>query len=60
MSTLYIPTEAELDLLDTARRALGDNLFEFLLSGLGEPHQPPPTLHRHEHQGARAGSDLPS
>jgi hypothetical protein len=40
MSTPYIPTEAEHDLLDTARRVLGDNLFEFLLSGLGEPHYP--------------------
>lgn len=40
MSTPYIPTEAEHDLLDTARRVLGGNLFEFLLSGLGEPHHP--------------------
>jgi hypothetical protein len=40
MSTPYIPTEAEHDLLDTARRVLGDNLFEFLLSGLGESHHP--------------------
>lgn len=40
MSTPYISTEAEHDLLDTARRVLGDNLFEFLLSGLGEPHYP--------------------
>src|SRR5215216_2370063 len=38
MSTPYIPTEAEHDLLDTARRVLCGNLFEFLLSGLGEPH----------------------
>jgi hypothetical protein len=38
MSTPYIPTEAEHDLLDTARRVLGGNLFGFLLSGLGEPH----------------------
>jgi hypothetical protein len=40
MSTSYIPTEAEHDLLDTARRVLGVNLSEFLLCGLGEPHQP--------------------
>jgi hypothetical protein len=40
MSTPYIPTEAEHDLLDTARRVLGVNLSEFLLCGLGEPHQP--------------------
>lgn len=40
MSTSYIPNEAERDLFDTARRVLGDNLFEFLLSGLGEPHHP--------------------
>lgn len=40
MSTPYIQTEAENDLLDTARRVLGGNLFEFLLSGLGEPHHP--------------------
>jgi hypothetical protein len=39
MSTPYAPTEAEHDLLDTARRVLGVNLSEFLLSGLGEPHQ---------------------
>lgn len=38
MSTPYVPTEAEHDLLNTARRVLGSNLFEFLLSGLGEPH----------------------
>lgn len=38
MSTPYFPTEAERDLLDTARRVLGVNLLEFLLSGLGEPH----------------------
>lgn len=38
MNSLYIPTEAENDLLDTARHMLGGNLFEFLLSGLGEPH----------------------
>lgn len=38
MSTPYIPTEAEHDLLNTARRVLGVNLSEFLLSGLGEPH----------------------
>lgn len=38
MTSLYIPTETESDLLDTARRVLGDNLFCFLLSGLGEPH----------------------
>lgn len=40
MSNPHIPTEAENDLLDTARRMLGGNLFEFLLSGLGEPHHP--------------------
>jgi hypothetical protein len=40
MSTPYAPTEAEHELLDTARRVLGGNLSEFLLSGLGEPHQP--------------------
>jgi hypothetical protein len=40
MSTSYIPSEAEHDLLDTARRVLGDNLFEFLFAGLGEPHHP--------------------
>jgi hypothetical protein len=40
MSGSYVPTGAEHDLLDTARRVLGGNLFEFLLSGLGEPHQP--------------------
>lgn len=39
MSTPYT-TEAEQDLLDTARRVLGGNLYEFLLSGLGEPHHP--------------------
>lgn len=38
MSTPYIPTEAEHDLLDTARQVLGGNLSEFLLAGLGEPH----------------------
>lgn len=40
MSTPYVPTEAEHDLLDTSRRVLGANLSEFLLSGLGEPHHP--------------------
>jgi hypothetical protein len=40
MSAVYIPTEAEHDLLDTARRVLGGNLYDFLLSGLGEPHHP--------------------
>lgn len=40
MSTPCVPTEAEHDLLDTARRVFGGNLFEFLLSGLGEPHYP--------------------
>lgn len=40
MSTPYVPTEAEHDLLDTARRVLGANLSEFLLCGLGEPHHP--------------------
>lgn len=38
MSTLYVPTDAEDDLLDTARRVLGTNLSEFLLCGLGQPH----------------------
>jgi hypothetical protein len=40
MNPFYIPTEAEYDLLDTARQMLGGNLFDFLLSGLGEPHHP--------------------
>lgn len=40
MSTPYVPTEAEHDLFDNARRVLGANLLEFLLCGLGEPHQP--------------------
>jgi hypothetical protein len=40
MNTPYPPTEAERDLLDTARRVLGVNLSGFLLSGLGEPHHP--------------------
>jgi hypothetical protein len=40
MSTPYVPTEAEHDLLDTARRVLGANLSEFLLCGLGELNQP--------------------
>lgn len=40
MSTPYVATEAEHKLLYTARRVLGVNLSEFLLSGLGEPHQP--------------------
>lgn len=40
MSTSYVPTEAERDLLDTARRILGVNLLGLLLSSLGEPHQP--------------------
>lgn len=39
MNSSYAPTEAEQGLLDFARRALGDNLTQFLLSGLGEPHQ---------------------
>jgi hypothetical protein len=39
MSFSYIPTETEQDLLDFVRRVLGGNLSEFLLSGLGEPHQ---------------------
>lgn len=38
MNSSYVPTEAERDLLDTARRVLGDNLYGFLLAGLGEPH----------------------
>jgi len=40
MSSPYVPTEAEHDLLDTARRVLGVNLSGFLLSGLGDPHHP--------------------
>jgi len=40
MNTCYTPTGAEHDLLDTARRVLGGNLFEFLLCGLGESHHP--------------------
>jgi hypothetical protein len=40
MSNSYVPTEAEHNLFDTARRVLGANLSEFLLCGLGEPHQP--------------------
>lgn len=40
MTTYYATTEDELELLDSARRVLGGNLFEFLLSGLGEPHHP--------------------
>lgn len=39
MSSSYAPTETEQDLLDFVRRVLGVNLSEFLLSGLGEPHQ---------------------
>ncbi|MDQ5826529.1 MAG: hypothetical protein M3441_20240 [Chloroflexota bacterium] len=39
MTIPYALTEAEQDLLDFARRVLGGNLSEFLLSGLGEPHQ---------------------
>lgn len=38
MSISYAITEAEEDLLDFAWRVLGSNLYEFLLSGLGEPH----------------------
>jgi hypothetical protein len=38
MNPPYVPTEAEHDLLDIARRVLGDNLYKFLLSGLGGPH----------------------
>lgn len=38
MTPHYTPTGDELELLDSARRVLGANLFEFLLSGLGEPH----------------------
>jgi hypothetical protein len=38
MSTPYVPTEAEHDLLDTTRRVLGVNLSQFLLGGLGELH----------------------
>lgn len=40
MNTHYAATEEEGELLDSARRVLGGNLFEFLLSGLGEPHHP--------------------
>jgi hypothetical protein len=40
MTTHYAPTEDEWELLDFARRVLGDNLLEFMLSGLGEPHHP--------------------
>jgi hypothetical protein len=40
MSTPYIPTGAEHDLLDTARRVPGSNLFEFLFSGSGEATTP--------------------
>ena len=39
MTAPYIPTENESDLLDTARRMLGDNLYRFLLSSLGGPHE---------------------
>lgn len=38
MNPPYAPTKAERDLLNTTRRVLGDNLYGFLLSGLGEPH----------------------
>jgi hypothetical protein len=38
MSTRYIPTDDERELLDSARRVLGGNLTEFMLCGLGEPH----------------------
>jgi hypothetical protein len=40
MSIRYTLTEAERGLLDTARRVLGGNLCELLLSGLGESHHP--------------------
>jgi hypothetical protein len=40
MLTHYNPTEDEGELLDSASRVLGGNLFRFLLSGLGEPHHP--------------------
>ncbi|HET6262634.1 MAG TPA: hypothetical protein VFG99_10420 [Chloroflexia bacterium] len=40
MSNAYVLTEAERELLDTARRVLGTNLSGFLLSGLSEPHHP--------------------
>lgn len=40
MSTKYVPTEDEQDLLDSSRRVLGSNLSAFLLCGLGEPHHP--------------------
>jgi len=38
MSIPTVLSEAESDLLDTTRRVLGANLSEFLLCGLGEPH----------------------
>jgi hypothetical protein len=38
MSTHYAITEDEQELLDFTQRALGGNLPQFLLSGLGEPH----------------------
>lgn len=37
MTSSFVPTEAEQDLLDFARRVLGGSLAQFLLSGLGEP-----------------------
>jgi hypothetical protein len=40
MDTHYVPTDAEEELLDTARRVLGGNLTEFMLCGLGEPYHP--------------------
>jgi hypothetical protein len=51
MNPPYALTEAEQDLLDFARRALGGNLSEFLLSGLGEPH---PTRRRYTGRSTRA------
>jgi hypothetical protein len=40
MTTHYVPTENERELLDSVRRVLGGNLSQFLLCGLGEPHHP--------------------
>lgn len=40
MSTHYVPTDDEEELLDTARRVLGGNLSEFMLCGLGGPYHP--------------------
>jgi hypothetical protein len=40
MTTHYVPSDDEDELLDSARRVLGGNLSEFMLCGLGEPHHP--------------------